>query len=332
MQIVSKTDQVALYTVPALARPNRQIVLASTKHSQRICNEPRCAGVDYTNALEASCTLILKELRNTGVFKGTERETSVLHILRGGLNFGLRQAIHEAFDWNLHSSTFVSAQRRQAPSSQSAWEIIENSYHKFPMSPVEHIVFGDVVATGTSLAYALDLMASNWLLNSPTALQSITFFTIGGPNSHQAFDRWVDKLGLGDVNITIVYLEGIFCCPDQGSALRIKLPGTDLVRRDAILTPEFIESNYLSPHYPLERCAIYDAGSRSFDWAEYSSDINSYWSEVLQLAENGLTFAELLAERFPVLDPKRFGPVNLSELCKNRLTLFPLLTHGQPNH
>lgn len=318
----------SLYEVSELSKQQLRVVIASTDQSRRICNDPLCYGVEYTNALRECCALALKGLENAGLFNCQEHSTTVLNILRGGLNFGLRDALSTAFGWNHHTATFISAQRRRRTEDPSSWEIIEDGYRKFPASSVEHVVFGDVVATGTSLEHALDEIAGAWGGAGKTLsnIKSITFFTIGGFKSYEKLKNLLGKLSVNKaapIQATVVYLEGVFGCPDSSSPLRIKLQGTDLVRRDAIMAPEFVASQYQDPAYPLERCTIYDAGSRSFDWSEYAGDVHDYWSQVKILAQEGVSFKELLAERFPGLDSKLFGTVNLEEICNRRLDRFP---------
>jgi len=80
------------------------------------------------------------------------------------------------------------------------------------------------------------------------------------------------------------------------------------------MAPEFIESQYECPSYPIERCIIYDAGSRAFWLYEYIADVVHYWRQNLQFAEHGMTFRELVQERLPTIDADRFGDVDLREL------------------
>lgn len=46
----------------------------------------------------------------------------------------------------------------------------------------------------------------------------------------------------------------------------------------------------------------------------------------------GVTYAQLLAERFPGLDPRRFGSVDLVALCERRLAAIVKLTQGKETH
>ena len=82
-------------------------------------------------------------------------------------------------------------------------------------------------------------------------------------------------------------------------SLKIRIPGTDLIRSDAIVAPEFALSQYDEVIYPLERCTIYDAGSRSFDIPEYLHDLIDYWSQTKALAKTGFTLYDALKERWP---------------------------------
>jgi hypothetical protein len=119
---------------------------------------------------------------------------------------------------------------------------------------------------------------------------------------------------------TLIYLEGCFTVPRVETKLRIKVTGTDLLRLNAVMAPEFITSQYEDPCYPIQRCAIYDAGSRAFWPPEYIEDLHGYWSEVKSLSDQGVTYEELLKERFPELDPTNFGSVDLGRVCEDQLS------------
>ena len=70
---------------------------------------------------------------------------------------------------------------------------------------------------------------------------------------------------------------------------------------------------------------IYDAGSRAFWLTEYAKDVESYWRQTRKLADH-MTFYDLLAERMPRLDAKRFSNVNLREICEEQIAkIFALM-------
>jgi hypothetical protein len=266
-------------------------------------------------------------LREHNLFSGSESNTSVLHILRGGLNFGLREALAQAYSWNNHNSAFISAQRARSADNEEDWVITESDYQKLSLKKSCSLVFGDVVATGTSLNFALHEVAQ-LARNQSSELSEILFFTIGGPRSHALVES-LETESLCKFSSysgsTVVYLEGIFAVATNDSKLSIKIDGTDLLRANSLLAPEFIESQYEDPSFPLERCTIYDAGSRAFDILEYGEDVLEYWKSCLELAKKGASFSSLLAERMPELDASKYSDIKLEELCLRQIKKANLL-------
>ena len=126
--------------------------IATTPYTRAICNDPKVCGITYTNLLKKACTEILSLMPIEGV---TEADAMVANILRGGLNFGLRDALADAYGWNHHTTCFLSAQRAQSP-VDGTWHITENSYKKLYFPCATSLYIGDVVATGTSLEYGLN--------------------------------------------------------------------------------------------------------------------------------------------------------------------------------
>ena len=291
--------------------------IASTPETRRICNDPGIAGVQYTDKLCSACEKILKAYD----FGLKESFTVVVKILRGGLNFGLRKALANAYSWNNHTTCFLSAQRARNDADPESWHITENAYRKLYFPNETSFVIGDVVATGTSLQYALFELIRE-AKEAGTDLKRIVFFTYGGPQAATILaqaDAKCRELFPGYQDTFLIYLEGCFSVPDPSSPLSIRLTGTDLVKRDSLMAPEFIESQYEKSSYPLERCIIYDAGSRAFWVREYAGDVISYWKQVLEIAERGTTFGEYLKERMDILDEKRFEKTDLIALAKEQI-------------
>ncbi len=333
---IEKNDQISLYD----AGPYRQVgrLVASTPETRSICNDPFVVGINYTDLLRTACAKVLKSLVARGRVALAEDDTSVLHVLRGGLNFGLREALGISFGWNNHASAYISAQRARKQPKSEDWIITESSYRKIHLKKRNNIVFGDVVATGTSLEYALKRLTET-AKETGSVIESLVFFTIGGQRSHEILAAIDDELRASQKNYrgsTVVYFEGVFSVASaQGFSdrpkLSISIDGTDLLRTRSILAAEFLESQYQNSCYPLERCTIYDAGSRAFDTDQYFLDIKDYWTKTLALAEKGMSFSALLAERFPELDARRFGASpDLAALCKSQLAKIPALDNSMP--
>ncbi len=296
-------------------------LIVTTPETRKICNDPFVVGVEYTRMLQKACSSVFKGLREKQILEAEEMETIVFNILRGGLNFGLREALADAYDWNRHGSAFISAQRARISLDSEQWHITESHYKKVYVPKIATAVVGDVVATGTSLKHALNELVKAVRANG-AQLKNLVFFTIGGIKSEEIIkniDSECRKIFPEYEKSVVIYFEGRFNVAGLDSDLYIRITGTDLLRLDSLMAPEFVDSQYESPSYPLERCTIYDAGSRAFWLPEYFEDIEEYWRAVLNLAESGVSFEHLMNKRFPTLNSSRFGDVDLTEISKEQL-------------
>ena len=321
---ITKQTTGSLYEIPASEESLVRRFILSTPETRSICNNPRILGINYTRKLQKGCVFALRNLVDYASLQLNEKETIVFNILRGGLNFGLRDSLADAFNWNVHSSSFISAQRRRSESNPDNWEIIEGDYHKLFLNPVSSIVFGDVVATGTSLEHGVEILLDE-VKKTKVAIRNLVFFTIGGKKTEEILQKYasqIKELCPEFEGIYIVYIEGRFIVPTEETPIHTKITGTDLIKRDALMAPEFIDSQYENPVYPLERCTIYDAGSRAFLVPEYAEDLLDYWKEVKVLAENGVTYQELAGERVPVIDLSRLGYQDLKDLAESQINFF----------
>lgn len=297
---------------------NRYVL--STPQSRAICNNPLVMGYEYTEKLEQACASFLRLAKNVTPLALDEKRSVVFNILRGGLNFGLRGALASAYGWNNHSSSFVTAQRARVIEGAEQWYITEDEYKKITFPERAQIIIGDVVATGTSLRHGLEILVQE-AVKQGTELGSILFFTIGGPKSEERLieaDATCRAHFPNYEGTCVCYLEGRFFVPTVESKVTIKITGTDLMRCNSLMAPEFIESNFADPAYPLERCTIYDAGSRAFQVHEYLEDVIDYWTMVLEQSKS-MSFKEVIAERFPELDTERFGDVSLEDVARYQL-------------
>lgn len=294
---IYEKNTVALYRVKGDCAIDR--ILATSEKTRLICNDPFLCGVDYTSALRLEMINMLSGLQEIDPDIGEQDSAMVLHILRGGLNFGFREGLAKAYDWNRVNSAFISSQR--AKDDKGGWYITENRYEKVYIPNNANIYVGDVVATGVSLEHAL-LKMIDLAKDQKKQIESITFFTIGSKRAEEIVEKFDQECRQAFDNYKksrVVYLEGIFNVVNKETTLRIAISGTDLLRAKSVLTPEFIKSQQDQLSYPLERCTIYDAGSRAFNVTEYLHDLYGYWVEVEQMAQHGTTYVEYLKERFP---------------------------------
>lgn len=282
-------------------RVSRYVV--STPASRDVCNRPEVLGVEFNMALLEAMTASLRHAPfRKRIEQHPEERVCVVNFLRGGLNFELRRALHAAYGFNRHSSAFMSSQRSRV---DGRWQVQEDMYRKLEIPRDAVLVMGDVVATGVTLENGLNVIVDH-LRNIGSSARAVVFFTIGCHKAEKVLDRVDARLREafpGYEETVLVYLEGKFRLVDSRSPLRIGIPGTDLVRRETLLAPEFARSQFDAVAWPLERCAIYDAGSRAFDIPTYVEDVLEYWEQVDALAAEGWTLRQALLERWPEMGP-----------------------------
>lgn len=297
----------------------------STSETRDIVNRPEVMGMEYTEKLEAGMMHLLTGFKPLHFTDMEEDQVDVFNFLRGGLNFGLRNALHRAYDWNKHRSSFMSSQR--ARDEQGRWYIAEDGYKKITIAKGGIVFCGDVIATGVTLENGLAALTEE-VTKRNASIRYFHFFTIGCHKAEKILQEYYDiwrKRFPDFEGVDVFYIEGKFHLADSKTPTTIKLQGTDLLRRDSILMPEFIKSQEESIVYPLERCTIYDAGSRAYDIEEYAADVLEYWEQVLQLAKDGMTAEKYLIERFPEASEKLLKmskETNLAELAAKRTAIF----------
>lgn len=278
----------------------------STEATRAICNRPELLGWSYTDALRRGVAQAMAAAPFRDLIDATpERLLCVLNVLRGGLNFGLRDALHDALGVTLHASAFMSSQRVL---DDTGWQIREDSYRKLSILPDSVLLVGDVVATGATAAHGLSVLFDH-LVATDTPIRGLVFFTIGGPAVEavvEGFGRRCASAFPHFAGCHVVYVEGRFAVAQDATDPPLSLPGTDLLRRDAILAPEFELSQCDAPSHCLERCTIYDAGARAFDVTEYLNDVIGYWQGLYDLATAGTGLTELVGMRWPER-PRRSG-------------------------
>lgn len=304
--------------------PIRRFIF-STAETRAIVNRPEVMGMEYTEKLEAAMMHLLTGFQPLHFTDIREDQADVFNFLRGGLNFGLRNALHRAYGWNLHRSSFMSSQR--AHDAEGRWYITEDSYRKITIAKGGIVFCGDVIATGVTLESGLMALTKE-IEKRNASIRYFHFFTFGCHKAEKTLEEyynlWKEKFPDFE-GIDIFYVEGKFHLADSKTPVSIKLQGTDLLRRDSVLMPELIQSQEENIAYSLERCTIYDAGSRAFDIEEYMDDVCEYWQHILTLAEKGMTTEKYLEERFPEASENlRIMAKNtdLTILAKERVALF----------
>ncbi|MCP4871376.1 MAG: hypothetical protein GY898_21920 [Proteobacteria bacterium] len=272
----------------------------STPQSRAICNRPELLGVDFNLTLHDGMTAAFRTAPFRELIEGHPAAgVCVVNFLRGGLNFEIRRALHSAYGFNRHPSAFMSSQRFR--SEEGRWGVKEDMYRKLDIPRDAVLVMGDVVATGVTMENGLQVILDH-LVELGSSARALVFFTIGCHKAEKVLEELDSKLRAAFPayeRTILVYLEAKFRLVDSKTPLKIGIPGTDLIRRGAFMTPELEASQYDDPASLMERCVIYDAGSRAFDIPHYCEDVIEYWETTAGFAREGWTLREALDERWP---------------------------------
>lgn len=301
------SSEISIYKVEERVEGLERYIV-STPYTRAICNCPEIYGCKYTDLLRMAVTTAMKSLPFFPELINTTKQEAfcILHLLRGGLNFGLRKALHLSYGLNRQSSAFLSSQREE---KDGKWEIKDDNYRKLYFLPNSVLLIGDVAATGTTLDHSLELLLQ-YLKAHKVSVKNIVFFTIGCEKTEEVFRKHNPiffKTFPGYQGCHIVYFEGRFKLVEKDTKVRLGKAGTDFVRFDCLLAPEFELSQYDALTYPLEKCTIYDAGSRACEIETYLHEVQSYWHEVDQYAKAGLTLHDALKERWPETEYQERG-------------------------
>ncbi len=300
-----KDEAVGVYLIePPLADPSLRRYVVSTRDTRDLMNHPEIINCDFTNLLENGITNMLKGLNMLEQLSTIgSRTVNVYHILRGGLNFGVREALRKAFGYKWHSSSYISSQRVL---KEGRFEISEDTYRKFLVPNDATVYSGDIVASGVSLDNGIHYLAS-FMERSGLALRNLVFITIGCAEAERVLARWhreFKRRFAGYDRTILVYLEGRFALAGDGTPLANCLKDTDLLksyRLGALLSPEFEGSQFERMIIGLEGCAIYDGGKKSFEPANHIRDVLEFWEKQLASArERGMTLWDEYNARFPL--------------------------------
>lgn len=300
-----KDEAVGVYLIdPPLEDPTLRRYVVSTRDSRDLMNHPEIINCDFTNLLENGITNTLKGLNMLERLSTIGSKTvNVYHILRGGLNFSMREALRKAFGYKWHSSSYISSQRVL---KEGRFEISEDTYRKFLVPNNATVYFGDIVASGISLDNGIHYLAS-FMERSGLALRTLVFVTIGCIEAERVLVRWhrefKRRFPAYDRTI-LVYLEGRFALAGDGTPLANTLKDTDLLKSyklGALLSPEFEGSQFERMIVGLEGCAIYDGGKKSFEPVNHIKDVLEFWEKQLHSAHGQrMTLWDEYNARFPL--------------------------------
>ncbi len=317
LETVSRSDLASWYHLGGSWQGDVQRWIASTPETIAICNDPEVAGIDYTTRMRRAMVSAISAAPFRPFLESVpSAQLCIMNFLRGGLNFDLRGALHESLGSQYHATCFMSSQRKR---KDGRWTVKEDMYRKMKIPKGAILLVGDVVATGVTVENGFKVI-EQYLVEHKTPIRGIVFFTIGCHKLEkilqEVHERFKHHFPDDYQETHAVYLEGKFRLVDSSTRLNIAIQGTDLIKIDSMLAPEYEASQYDNLFAPLERCTIYDAGSRAFDVGEYFNDVVQYWEQVHVLSRRGYTLREALKERWP--EPEYTSRAAFDEATKGR--------------
>jgi len=300
-----KDEAVAVYAITSAAdRPDFKRYVVSTRDTRDLMNHPEIINCDFTDLMRNGVTNALKGINNLEQLSSISSKTvNVYHILRGGLNFKVREALRKGFGYKWHSSSYCSSQRVL---KHGKYEISEDHYRKFLIPDQATIYTADIVASGSSLHNGIEYI-SNFMTSQKRQLKNMVFITIGCVEAENVLLKWhrIFKNAYPAYDRTIViYLEGRFALAHEHTPLSNFQFQTDLLKNyklGALLSPEYEHSQFDRMIIGLEACAIYDGGKKGFEPINHIKEVLGFWSKQLEIARtHNRTLWDEYNSRFPL--------------------------------
>lgn len=299
---IVQSSNATLYEIPSSDDIDTFII--STPQTIQILNHPEICGISFQKMLSSALHTILDQLYKMGGSRLAVLMRSspidIFYILRGGLNFDLHRSFAEV-TFSLPEVTFLSSQR---VASNSGFEIGESGYRKWSIQDEALLCVGDISATATTLKHVLDEAILRYSSERKKP-KGLVVFTIGTSHVRDMLISYQEKLkevwSPDFQGTTLVFLEEIFhLYTGEPSLAKTHLPFTDFFRKDFPSSLEFENESLSEPVCFLERCAIYDGGSRSFEPSVYLRNLHNYWASLKE--DSNLTVMRLLELKSNLVD------------------------------
>ena len=110
----------------------------STPYTRKILNRPEIHGFEYVAFLRKGIKLFLESPPAKKLFSNLKQdEISVLHFLRGGLNFGLLELLYTTYGFKKTRASFMTSQRFK---KGKHWLIKHDQYRKFTEGKISVLI------------------------------------------------------------------------------------------------------------------------------------------------------------------------------------------------
>lgn len=279
------------------AGPSRALV-CSTPPSRALLTDPVVCGLAYRKLVRGSVVDALGTLAAAGVH-GLGDQIAALDVLRGGLSFGVADAVGEVFGVD-PAVSFIGTER-------VIGRPIELTYPRWELGDADTLVVGDIIGTGSTL---MGVLSEALMLASRQRhpLRSIVVFTIGSRLGVQRLAGLISGWEPAErPALTVVALEALFELPAAASTAPFTRFPFDLVPEPSSSAPDFERDRLQAVGSLFERCAIYDGGVRAFTPAEHVQSRDAWWAEIVEHDVPLIELAKLTAGLSGYRSPRRTG-------------------------
>ena len=276
---------------------NKYIV--STPETRYIANDTEIFGIEYSEMLERVCSRIISAFEFITDLILDEGQTLIKNNIPSSLPFNVRESIFKAYDWNCIQTEFIST--GTASTDEDEKLVVELNGI---LTDIQ-LIYADIVNVPGFFENLLSDVIEK-IVEKKKQLRNIILIVFGSTELENILISFLEVCKMhfpSFETIEVFFLEAIF--PSD------EVQGT--------YSPEFITSKYELPTYPLERSILNDNGNRAYKPGDYLSSVIEYWTNIRDKAYEGLSYENLVNDKFPDSECSKFGIHNLMSLAEQLL-------------
>lgn len=262
--------------------------------TRRLMASPEVVGFDSYSAMIPPTAKALEILKSQDS-KGFD-SVNILTILRGGLNYPIEESCHRS-GITLTNISFMSCERIIRDGLITGLDV---KYEQIHTEPDCTLLIGDIIASGATLKLCLWHFIDRFKADGHS-IRKIVFFTVGGTKAISLMEEMTAEIRTfwpGFEGFYCVFYEGIFSVYTDKGVTGVNIPDIDFGWKDGIISPEFRQyvADYTYAPALLEKCIIYDGGSRRYKIGEHVKEVTDYWKDLLAVAEKA-DYKAFIAEK-----------------------------------
>ena len=235
--------------------------IVSTPETRYIVNDTEVFGIEFSEMLEKVCSRIIGSLEFITGITLDENQTLVKNNVPSSLPFNLRDSLFKNFDWNCIQTEFVGSGAEVTEDEDCCLVVELNGI----LTDVQ-LIYADIInAPGFFENLFSDIIEK--IVVKKKKLKNIILIVFGSDELVGILKSFLEvcKNHFPKFeSIEVFFLEAIF--PQNGIG--------------GIYAPEFLNSKYELPTYPLERCILNDNGDRAYKPGNYLSSVIQYWTSI----------------------------------------------------